>query len=100
MVRPSPLSSRRKRSDVSEELAVVLERMLAKSPAKRFQTAGDVSRALVDALPTAARNRVRVPFRRRLASMFYKSLLGLSVAGCLLFIAFVAGAAVVAYTVF
>ena len=32
--------------------------------------------------------------------MFYKSLLGLSVAGCLLSIAFVAGAAVVAYTVF
>ena len=95
---PPPI--RRERSDVSEELAVVLERMLAKDPAKRFQTAGDVSRALVDALPTAARNRVRVPFRRRLASMFYKSLLGLGVAGCLLFIAFVAGAAVVAYTVF
>jgi serine/threonine-protein kinase len=95
---PPPI--RRERSDVSEELAVVLERMLAKVPAKRFQMAGEVSRALVDALPTAARNRVRVPFRRRLASMFYKSLLGLGVAGCLLFIAFVAGAAVVAYTVF
>ena len=95
---PPPI--RRQRSDVPEELVVVLERMLAKDPAKRFQTAGDVSRALVDALPTAARNRVRVPFRRRLASMFYKSLLSLAVAGCLLFIAFVAGAAVVAYTVF
>ena len=95
---PAPI--RRERSDVSEEMAVVLERMLAKSPTKRFQTATEVSRALVDALPTAARNRVQVPFRRRLTSMFYKSLLGLSVAGCLLFIAFVAGAAAVAYTLF
>ena len=95
---PAPI--RRERPDVSEEMAVVLEHMLEKSPGKRFQTAAEVSRALIDALPTAARNRVRVPFRRRLTTMFYKSLLGLSVAGCLLFIAFVAGAAVVAYTVF
>src|SRR5438874_777399 len=48
----------------------------------------------------ASGDKVRVPFRRRVTSMFYKSLLGLSVAGCLLSIAFVAGAAVVAYTVF
>ncbi|MFN2572501.1 MAG: serine/threonine-protein kinase [Gemmatimonadales bacterium] len=95
---PTPI--RRLRPDVPEEMAFVLERMLAKDPTKRFQTATDVSRALVDALPTAARNRVRVPFRRRLTSMFYKSLLGLAVGGCLLFVAFVAGAAVVAYTVF
>ncbi|MFL5441380.1 MAG: serine/threonine-protein kinase [Myxococcales bacterium] len=96
--KPAPI--RRVRSDVSEELAAVLDRMLAKDPARRYQTATEASRALVDALPTAARNRVRVPFRQRLTSMFYKSLLGLSVAGCLLFVAFVAGAAVVAYTVF
>jgi len=96
----APVPIRRERPDVSEEMAVVLERMLDKDREKRFQTAGDVSRALVDALPTAARNKVRVPFRRRVTSMFYKSLLGLSVAGCLLSIAFVAGAAVVAYTVF
>jgi len=95
---PAPI--RRERPDVTEEMAVVLERMLEKDRTKRFQTAGDVSRALVDALPTAARDRVRVPFRRRITAMFYKSLLGLSVAGCLLSIAFVAGAAVVAYTVF
>jgi len=95
---PPPI--RRERPDVSEELAVVLERMLAKNPGKRFQTAAEVSRALIDALPTAARNRVRVPLRRRLASMLMKSLLGLGVAGCLAFVAFVAGAAVVAYTVF
>ena len=95
---PTPI--RRLRADVSEELQIVLERMLLKSPAKRFQTAGEVSRSLIDALPTAARNRVQVPLKRRLQQMFYKSLLGLSVAGCLLFVAFVAGAAVVAYTVF
>ncbi|MEX2157181.1 MAG: serine/threonine-protein kinase [Gemmatimonadales bacterium] len=96
----SPAPIRRERSDVSEELARVLSRMLEKNATKRFQTAAEVSRALIDALPTAARNRVRVPLRRRLASMFYKSLLGLAVAGCLAFVAFVAGAAVVAYTVF
>jgi len=43
---------------------------------------------------------VRVPLRRRLRLMFYRSLVGLSVAGCLLFIAFAGGAAAVAYYVF
>jgi hypothetical protein len=95
---PAPI--RRTRSDIPDELAFVLERMLEKSPARRLQTAREVSRALVDALPTAARDRVRMPLRRRLASMALKSLIGLGVAGCLAFIAFVAGAAVVAYTVF
>jgi serine/threonine-protein kinase len=95
---PAPI--RRTRSDVPEELGFVLERMLEKNPARRLQTARDLSRALVDALPTAARDRVRVPLRRRLASMAVKSLIGLGVAGCLAFFAFVAGAAVVAYTVF
>ena len=77
---PSPI--RQARSDVSEELAFVLERMLAKNPARRVQTARELSRALVDALPTAARDRVRMPLRRRLASMALKSLIGLGVAGC------------------
>ena len=95
---PPPL--RRERPDVSAELAVVLDRMLEKDPARRFQRAAEVSRALVNALPTAARDRVRVPLRQRLASMALKSLIGLGVAGCLAFVAFVAGAAVVAYTVF
>jgi len=95
---PAPL--RRVRPDVSEELAFVLERMLAKDPRRRFQSAAEVSRALVNALPTAARDRVRVPLGRRLKSMALKSLLGLSVVGCLAFVAFLAGAAVVAYTVF
>jgi hypothetical protein len=62
--------------------------------------ASEVSRALVGALPTAASDRVRVPLRRRLRLMFYKSLVGISVAGCLLFIAFAGGAAAVAYYVF
>jgi len=62
--------------------------------------ASEVSRALVGALPTAARDRVHIPLRRRLRSMFYRSLVGLSVAGCLLSIAFAGGAAAVAYYVF
>ncbi|HEV8264445.1 MAG TPA: serine/threonine-protein kinase [Gemmatimonadales bacterium] len=95
---PPPL--RRDRPDLSEELSFVLDRMLEKEPARRFQTAKELSRALIDALPTAARDHVRVPLRRRLRSMALKSLIGLGVAGCLAFVAFVAGAAVVAYTVF
>jgi len=59
-----------------------------------------VSRALVGALPTAASDRVRVPLSRRLRLMFYRSLVGLTVAGCLLSIAFAGGAAAVAYYVF
>ena len=95
---PPPL--RRARPDVSEELAFVLERMLAKDPRRRFQNAAEVSRALINALPTAARDRVRLPLGRRLKSMALKSLIGLGVVGCLAFVAFLAGAAVVAYTVF
>jgi len=95
---PEPI--RRHRPDVPEEMAVVLDRMLQKDRGKRFQMASEVSRALVGALPTAARDRVRIPLRRRLRSMFYRSLVGLSVAGCLLSIAFAGGAAAVAYYVF
>ncbi len=95
---PPPL--RRERPDVSDEVAFVLDRMLEKDPARRFQRAAEVSRALVNALPTAARDRVQVPLRRRLKTMAVKSLIGLGVAGCLAFVAFVAGAAVLAYTVF
>jgi hypothetical protein len=95
---PEPI--RRHRPDVPEEMAVVLDRMMEKNRTKRFQMASEVSRALVGALPTAASDRVRVPLRRRLRLMFYKSLVGISVAGCLLFIAFAGGAAAVAYYVF
>jgi hypothetical protein len=95
---PNPI--RRGRPDVTDEMAVVLDRMLEKDPAARYQTAREVSQALVAALPTAARDRVRVPLRRRLATVAMKSLFGLALAGCLAFLAFVAGAAVVAFTVF
>lgn len=95
---PEPI--RRIRPDVPEEMAVVLERMMEKNRTKRFQMASEVSRALVGALPTAASDRVHVPLRRRLRLMFYKSLVGIGVAGCLLFVAFAGGAAAVAYYVF
>src|SRR5690349_2992623 len=95
---PEPI--RRLRPDVPEEMAVVVERMMEKNRGQRFQMASEVSRALVGALPTAARDRVRVPLKRRLRLMFYKSLVGIGVAGCLLFIAFAGGAAAVAYYVF
>ncbi|MGH7731387.1 MAG: serine/threonine-protein kinase, partial [Candidatus Eiseniibacteriota bacterium] len=90
---PAPI--RHLRSDVSAALAAVIERMLAKDPAERFQRAADVSRALVEALPTAARDRVKVPLRRHLVSVAVKSLVGLGAVGCLAFVAFVAGAVVV-----
>ena len=95
---PEPI--RRLRPDVPEEMAVVLDRMLEKQRNKRFQMASEVSRALVGALPTAARDRVRIPLRRRIKTVFYRSLVGLSVAGCLLSIAAAFGAGLVAYYVF
>ena len=89
-----PPDVRRIRGDISPQLAAVLARMLAKDPASRYQTASEASRAVVDALPTAARDRVR-PLRERLPSIALKSLVGLSAAGCLTTVAFLAGAAVV-----
>ncbi|MGH7547530.1 MAG: serine/threonine-protein kinase [Gemmatimonadales bacterium] len=93
---PTPI--RQLRSDVPADLAAVLDRMLAKAPEERFQTAGEVSRALVEALPAAARDRIRV--RRGLMATVIKSLVGLGVVGCLVFIAFAAGALAVSWTVF
>ncbi len=89
-----PPDIRTLRPDVTPELALVLGRMLDKDPARRFQTAAEVSRALVEALPTAARNRVQ-PSRHQLLSLALKWLVGLGMAGCLAGIAFVAGAVVV-----
>jgi serine/threonine protein kinase len=83
---PTPI--RRMRSKVPAELAAVLDRMLAKDPTERYQTADEVSRALVAAVPTAARERVRV--RRSLLSVTLRSLAGLGVAGCLVFVALAA----------
>ena len=88
-----PRDIRELRSDVTPELGAVLGRMLAKDPSQRFQSAGEVSRALVDALPTAAKQRVQ--HRSTWFSMFVKSLVGVTLAGCLAGAAFIAGAVVV-----
>jgi len=93
-----PVPIRNLRSDVPPALAAVIERLLAKDPAERFQTAAEVSRALVQAVPTAARDRVSV--RGGPLAVTIKSLVGVGVAGCLAFLAFVAGAIVVSWTVF
>jgi hypothetical protein len=93
-----PRDIREVRGDVPPELGAVLARMLDKDPGKRFQSAADVSRTLVDALPTAAKNRVQ--HRTRWLSMLIKSLVGVGAAGCLAAVAFVAGAVVVFWYVF
>jgi Protein kinase domain len=85
---------RRLRPDVPPEVGDVLDRMLDKDPARRFQSAAEVSRALVTALPTAARDRIR-PRRHRFLTMLLKWLVGVSLAGCLAAVAFTAGGVVV-----
>ena len=94
-VRPPPL--RRSRGDVPPELAAIVERTLEKDPAKRFQTATDLSHALVGALPTAARDRVKTP--RRFLTVAMKALVGVGAAGCLLAVAFAAGVVVMGWAV-
>jgi serine/threonine-protein kinase len=93
----TPVPIRRLRPDVSQPLAAVLERMLAKDPAERYQTAEEVSQALVSALPTSARDRVRVRYRWMATAI--KSLVGVALVGSLAVVAFAAGAAVVAWAV-
>jgi serine/threonine protein kinase len=88
-----PRDIRELRGDVPPELGTVLARMLDKDPGKRFQSAAEVSRTLVDTLPTAAKNRVQ--HRTRWLSVLIKSLVGVGAAGCLAALAFVAGAVVV-----
>src|SRR5881398_2511943 len=56
----TPVPIQQHRSEVPAALAAVIERMLAKDPADRYQTAEELSRALVDALPTAAQDSVRM----------------------------------------
>ena len=93
---PTPI--REIRTDVSTELAAVVHRMLAKDPAERYQTAEEASHALVHALPTAARDRVRV--RPGAPATAVRSLVGLGIGGCLASVAFAAGALVVNWTAF
>jgi len=53
-------SIRRARREVPSALANVLACMLAKDPAERFQSAAEASHALVGAVPSAARDRVKL----------------------------------------
>jgi hypothetical protein len=86
---PTPIQTVRR--EVPDALAFVLDRLLAKDPARRYPSASDASRALVEALPTAAHDRLKAPVGRRVA----RSLVGVGLAGCLAFVAFIAGAALV-----
>ena len=94
-VLPPPL--RRSRSDIPPELAGIVERTLEKDPAARYQSAADLSRALVGALPTAARDQVKAP--GRFLHVAKRTLIGVSVGGCLLTVAFAAGVVVMGWAV-
>jgi len=77
---------RQLRGEVPASLAAVIERMLAKDPAARYQTAEDVSRALVDALPGAARDGLHAG--RGIAARMVRVLGGLAVLAGLGLVAF------------
>lgn len=88
----TPAPVRRLRRRVPPALTAIVDRMLAKDPAERFQTADAVCAALVEAVPTAARDSVQA--RRRGLSVAVTSLLSAGVAGGLVLVA-VGAAAVV-----
>ena len=88
----TPAPVRRLRRDVPSPLATVVDRTLAKDPAERFQTAEELSRALVEALPTAARESVHV-------ESAWRSLSGLGRAGCLVLGGLAAAACVLALSI-
>jgi Protein kinase domain len=77
---------RQLRGDVPASLAAVIERMLAKDPAACYQTAEDVSQALVDALPGAARDGLHAG--RGIAARMVRVLGGLAVLAGLGLVAF------------
>ncbi len=81
----TPVPVRDHRSEIPPALAEVVDRTLAKDPAERFQTAEQLSRALVEALPTAAQDTVRL--RSPVLATALSALLGLGVVGALLFVA-------------
>jgi serine/threonine-protein kinase len=79
----TPVPVREHRREIPPALAEVVDRTLAKDPAERFQTAEELSRALVEALPTAAQDSVRV--HSPVLSAALSALVGLGVVGGLLF---------------
>jgi len=87
-------SIRRVRREVPASLATVVDRMLAKAPDERYQTAAEASRALLAAVPAAARERVRVRGAQRTPSAVVPARRStgplVAVAGLLLVIAIVA----------
>ncbi len=89
----TPVPIRELRREVPAALAAVVERTLAKDPAERFQTAEELSRALVEALPTAAHDSVHAGPGLPLLALLGR-------AGCLVVGGLVVGAAVLALSVF
>jgi len=81
----TPVPVRDHRSEIPPALAEVVDRTLAKDPAERFQTAEQLSRALVEALPTAAQDIVQL--RSPVLATALSVLLGLGAVGALLFVA-------------
>src|SRR2546425_9449942 len=71
---PPPI--RDHRGDVPAALTTALERMLAKDPAARYQTAEEASRALVEAVPAAAGETV--PVRSSLPAVAIRLVVGLA----------------------
>jgi len=72
---PPPI--RDHRGDVPAALTTALERMLAKDPAERYQTADEASRALVEAVPAAAGETV--PERSGMPTVAIRLVVGLAV---------------------
>ncbi len=63
--KPMPLTERRQ--DVPPELARVIERMMAKDPARRYQTPAEVAAALAPFLTSVPRRRTASRLRKRVA---------------------------------
>ncbi len=80
----TPVPIQQHRSEIPPTLAAIVDRTLAKDPAERFQTAEELSRALVDALPTAAQDSVRV--RSSVLPGALQALVGLAVVGGLVLV--------------
>ena len=92
---PTPIRSIRRQ--VSEALAAVLDRMLAKDPGDRFASIAALDAALAEAAPAAARDRVEAePGRVQAAA---KSVLGVGIAALLGLGLLVAGSAIASWFV-